>query len=99
MLDEATASVDVQTDAHVQNTIKTRILAGGTSTMLVIAHRLSTVVDSSRILVMNQGYVQELDTPKNLLSSKSSAFSAMVDKMGAAAAEGLRRQCGASLPA
>jgi len=94
MLDEATASVDMETDAHIQNVIKDRILAQGESTLLVIAHRLSTVVDSSRVLVMEQGEAAEFSTPKELLSDKNTILSQMVDKMGPQAAAGLRAQCG-----
>jgi len=94
MLDEATASVDMETDAHIQNIIKERILTHGESTLLVIAHRLSTIVDSSRVLVMEQGEVAEYAAPKALLSAKESALSQMVDKMGPQAAAGLRAQCG-----
>ena len=94
MLDEATASVDMETDAHIQNIIKERILTRGDSTLLVIAHRLSTIVDSSRVLVMEQGEVAEYSPPKALLSERSSMLSQMVDKMGPQAAAGLRAQCG-----
>jgi len=96
MLDEATASVDMETDAHIQNIIKQRILSHGQSTLLVIAHRLSTIVDSSRVLVMEQGQTAEFATPKALLSDSQSVFSQMVDKMGPQAAAGLRAQCGVS---
>ena len=94
MLDEATASVDMETDNHIQNIIKERILARGDATLLVIAHRLSTIVDSSRVLVMEQGEAAEYAAPKELLSDKSSILSHMVDKMGPHAAAGLRAQCG-----
>ena len=96
MLDEATASVDMETDAQIQNIIKERILSQGQSTLLVIAHRLSTIVDSSRVLVMEQGQVGEFAPPRELLSDPQSIFSQMVDKMGPQAAAGLRAQCGVS---
>merc|ERR1719183_677049 len=78
MLDEATASVDMETDAHIQNVIKDRILAQGESTLLV----------------MEQGEAAEFSTPKELLSDKNTILSQMVDKMGPQAAAGLRAQCG-----
>ena len=99
MLDEATASVDMETDAHIQNVIKERILSHGQSTLLVIAHRLSTIVDSSRVLVMEQGQVAEYLPPAQLLGDSKSIFSQMVDKMGPQAAAGLRAQCGVIEPA
>ncbi|KAJ1478563.1 P-loop containing nucleoside triphosphate hydrolase protein, partial [Baffinella frigidus] len=71
MLDEATASVDLETDAVIQKTINERILAGGRSTLLVIAHRLTTVVDSHKVLVMDKGTVGEFKSPKELLSNRS----------------------------
>lgn len=95
MLDEATASVDMETDAVIQRTINERILAGGRSTLLVIAHRLSTVVDSDRVLVMDAGAVAEYEDPKTLLANRSSRLSDMVDKMGRSAASALRKQVGA----
>ena len=94
MLDEATASVDIETDAHIQKVIKDRIVSQGNSTLLVIAHRLSTIVDSSRVLVMEQGQAAEYETPRTLLTDKASILSQMVDKMGPQAAAGLRAQCG-----
>ena len=95
MLDEATASVDMETDAHIQNVIKERILTQGDSTLLVIAHRLSTIVDSSLVLVMEQGSAAEYSSPQELLANKESILSQMVDKMGPQAAAGLRSECGA----
>jgi ABC-type multidrug transport system fused ATPase/permease subunit len=94
MLDEATASVDMETDAHIQSVIKERVLTQGDSTLLVIAHRLSTIVDSSRVLVMDQGSAAEYSSPQELLANKESILSQMVDKMGPQAAAGLRSQCG-----
>ncbi|CAM8900430.1 unnamed protein product [Rhodiola kirilowii] len=80
VLDEATASVDVGTDALIQKTIREEFKS---CTMLVIAHRLNTVIDCDRILVLDAGQVQEFDTPENLLV-EGTAFFRMVQSTGPA---------------
>ena len=72
LLDEATASVDVQTDAIIQRTIRS---AFRECTILTIAHRLKTVMDYDKILVLGQGQVKEYDTPANLLKRKGTLYS------------------------
>lgn len=75
VLDEATAAMDLETDAFIQQTIR-KVFAD--RTVLTIAHRLDTIIDSDRILVMNRGRVQEFDTVFNLLSNKQSEFYQLV---------------------
>ena len=75
ILDEATASIDVDTDRAIQDTLF-QVLEG--KTLLTIAHRLDTILDYDRILVMEDGQVGEFDTPENLLADKSSLFFAMM---------------------
>ncbi|CAK9142861.1 unnamed protein product [Ilex paraguariensis] len=87
VLDEATAAVDVRTDALIQKTIREEFKS---NTMLIIAHRLNTIIDSDRILVLDAGQVLEYDKPKKLLLSEGSAFSKMVQCTGAANTEYLR---------
>lgn len=70
-MDEATASVDSETDKQIQQTIKSSFRQ---STVLTIAHRISTVMDSDRILVLGDGEVIEFDTPENLAMDKNSYF-------------------------
>jgi ATP-binding cassette subfamily B protein len=65
ILDEATSSVDVETERVIQAALK-RLLAGRTS--LVIAHRLSTILDADRILVMHKGELREEGTHAELLA-------------------------------
>uniref|UniRef100_A0A8C4ULI7 Multidrug resistance-associated protein 1 n=1 Tax=Falco tinnunculus TaxID=100819 RepID=A0A8C4ULI7_FALTI len=78
VLDEATASVDMETDNLVQSTIKREFY---NCTVLTVAHRLHTVMDSERVLVLDAGRILEYDTPHNLLQRKG-AFSEMVAEAG-----------------
>ena len=84
MLDEATASVDRNTDALVQTAL--RKLQGVTT--LTIAHRIDTIIDSDKILVLEKGSVLEYDSPIELQKNPSSEFSQIVQEYHAAAAEG-----------
>jgi len=76
MMDEATASVDVETDSFIQSMIRKEFVH---ATCLTVAHRLNTIMDSDRVLVMEQGQVAEFDTPQNLLSHQESMFKKLVD--------------------
>ncbi|KAI3958770.1 hypothetical protein MKX01_023446, partial [Papaver californicum] len=87
VLDEATAAVDVRTDALIQKTIREEFKS---CTMLIIAHRLNTIIDCDRVLLLDAGQVSEFDTPEELLSNEGSSFSKMVQSTGAANAEYLR---------
>lgn len=79
VLDEATANVDPDTDALIQETIREKFK---NCTVMTIAHRLHTVMDSDKILVMNFGRVEEFDTPHNLLQIKGGIFADMVKATG-----------------
>ncbi|XP_074269620.1 ABC transporter C family member 12-like isoform X1 [Silene latifolia] len=87
VLDEPTASVDVGTDALIQKTIREEFRC---CSMLTIAHRLNTIIDSDRILVLDAGQVAEFDTPENLLLDENSTFYDMVQRTGSANAQHLR---------
>ena len=91
LLDEATASIDSESDEYIQQTIRE---AFGEITIITIAHRINTIIDSDMILVMNDGQISEYDTPKNLLTNKKSEFSGLVDDMGENAAEKMRQMAG-----
>jgi ABC-type multidrug transport system fused ATPase/permease subunit len=66
IMDEATASIDAETDAMIQKVLRT---AFNTATCLTVAHRLNTIMDSDYILVMDDGKAAEFDTPTNLLTN------------------------------
>ena len=76
VLDEATASVDGETDALIQTRIRTAF-AGATT--LTIAHRLNSIIDSDRILVMEAGRAVEDGSVGDLLAKQGGVFRAMVE--------------------
>nr|DBA34431.1 TPA: hypothetical protein GDO54_001990 [Pyxicephalus adspersus] len=78
VLDEATASIDMETDNLVQSTIRKAFVD---CTVLTIAHRLHTVMDSERVLVLEAGRVVEFDEPQRLIQKKG-VFSKMVAEAG-----------------
>lgn len=88
VLDEATASVDFDTDVLIQKAIRTSF---PNTTLLVIAHRLNTVMDMNRILALKQGEVQEFDSPKNLVQNKKSMLYGMIKATGKANAKHLKK--------
>lgn len=79
VLDEATAAVDVETDQVIQETIRS---AFKDRTILTIAHRINTIMDSDRIIVLDAGKVSEFDTPENLLKNKESSFYSLCVEAG-----------------
>ncbi|ELU39893.1 multidrug resistance-associated ABC transporter [Rhizoctonia solani AG-1 IA] len=79
VMDESTASVDFETDAKIQTTIREEF---NQSILLTIAHRLRTIIDNDRILVLNAGRVVEFDTPANLLKKPDGVFHEMCKKSG-----------------
>lgn len=81
ILDEATAAVDMETDDLIQATIKEEFKG---CTVITIAHRLNTIVDYDKILVLDAGKIAEFDAPKTLLSNKQTIFYGMCKEAGLA---------------
>uniref|UniRef100_A0A3Q1C9L1 Multidrug resistance-associated protein 4 n=1 Tax=Amphiprion ocellaris TaxID=80972 RepID=A0A3Q1C9L1_AMPOC len=79
IIDEATANVDPRTDELIQKAIRDKFRE---CTVLTIAHRLNTIIDSDRILVLDGGTIQELDRPFTLLQNKEGALYKMVQQLG-----------------
>ncbi|KAL9978590.1 hypothetical protein ACROYT_G016124 [Oculina patagonica] len=75
ILDEATANVDFKTDRLIQEVIRNRFTD---STVVTIAHRLNTIMDYDKVLVMEQGRVVEFDKPEVLLQNKNGLFARLV---------------------
>ncbi|XP_042908219.1 multidrug resistance-associated protein 1-like [Parasteatoda tepidariorum] len=79
VLDEATASVDIDTDNLIQNTIRT---AFARNTVITIAHRLNTVLDYDKIVVMENGTILEVGNPSTLLQDTGTRFYEMCEEAG-----------------
>ncbi|KAK6485739.1 multidrug resistance-associated protein 4-like isoform X1 [Huso huso] len=86
IIDEATANVDPRTDELIQKTIREKFEQ---CTVLTIAHRLNTIIDSDRILVLDAGRIHEYDEPYVLLQNNDSIFYKMVQQTGKAEAAAL----------
>ncbi|GJJ72924.1 ATP-binding cassette, subfamily C (CFTR/MRP), member 1 [Entomortierella parvispora] len=79
ILDEATAAVDVETDELIQKTIRKEFKD---RTILTIAHRIKTVMDSDKILVLEKGRVEEFESPVLLMQRKESLFYKLAEQAG-----------------
>ncbi|XP_046388377.1 multidrug resistance-associated protein 1-like isoform X2 [Ischnura elegans] len=79
ILDEATAAVDLETDELIQATIRSEFKE---CTILTIAHRLNTIMDSDRVIVLDRGQIAEYDSPTSLLEKKTSLFFGMAKDAG-----------------
>ncbi|KAF9475054.1 multidrug resistance-associated ABC transporter [Pholiota conissans] len=76
ILDEATSAVDYKTDSVIQRTLRTEI--GRDVTVITIAHRLQTIMDADKIMVLDNGRLVEFDKPKNLLDNEEGILRALV---------------------
>ncbi|XP_058792373.1 multidrug resistance-associated protein 1 isoform X4 [Phymastichus coffea] len=79
ILDEATAAVDLETDDLIQRTIREEFKE---CTVLTIAHRLNTILDSDRVIVLDKGSIVEFDAPNILLQKPESFFYSMAKDAG-----------------
>ncbi|XP_067315093.1 ATP-binding cassette sub-family C member 4-like [Pseudorasbora parva] len=86
IIDEATANVDPRTDELIQKTIREKFRE---CTVLTIAHRLNTIIDSDRILVLDAGRIHEYDAPHVLLQNQNGILYKMVQQTGKAEAASL----------
>lgn len=87
MMDEATASVDPETDGAIQLAIRSTFKD---CTLLTIAHRLNTIMDNDRVLVLDHGVVAEYGEPHELLQQNEGIFTGMVVQTGSSSSRYLR---------
>ncbi|KAL8683729.1 MAG: hypothetical protein Q9186_000363 [Xanthomendoza sp. 1 TL-2023] len=78
LMDEATASIDYATDSKIQETLR----EVKDSTIITIAHRLQTIIDYDKVLVLDKGEVVEYDAPWELISQEGGIFQAMCEMSG-----------------
>ncbi|KAL1696726.1 hypothetical protein GGG16DRAFT_43160 [Schizophyllum commune] len=79
ILDEATSSIDFATDRKIQQTIREEF---GRSLLITVAHRLRTVIDYDRLIVLDKGQIAEFDTPAKLIEKEDGIFRTMCLKSG-----------------
>ena len=77
VMDEATANIDMNTEQIIQKALN---LVLENSTVITVAHRIKTIINYDRILVLDAGEVKEFDTPKNLLKDEKSLFFELYSK-------------------
>ncbi|KAJ7139685.1 hypothetical protein C8R44DRAFT_867802 [Mycena epipterygia] len=80
ILDEATSAIDYKTDAVIQSSLRNELPRD--TTLLTVAHRLQTIMDADKIMVLDAGRIVEFDTPKELLKNKHGMLRALVDESG-----------------
>ncbi|KAH6916799.1 ATP-binding cassette transporter [Coprinopsis sp. MPI-PUGE-AT-0042] len=80
ILDEATSAIDHKTDAIIQSSLRNEL--GSDVTVLTVAHRLQTIMDSDKIMVLDAGRIVEFDKPADLLKDPKSKLRALVDESG-----------------
>ncbi|KAJ3720770.1 P-loop containing nucleoside triphosphate hydrolase protein, partial [Lentinula guzmanii] len=78
ILDEATSAIDYKTDAIIQSSLRHELK--GDVTLITVAHRLQTIMDADKIMVLDAGRIVEYDSPKELLKKKSGHLKALVDE-------------------
>ncbi|KAI9600531.1 hypothetical protein H4Q26_000315 [Puccinia striiformis f. sp. tritici PST-130] len=76
IMDEATSSIDMETDAQIQSTIRECM---GDSMVITIAHRLFTVIDYDKLIILREGQIIESGSPKDLIQDSNSEFRSMCE--------------------
>ncbi|KAJ7919473.1 P-loop containing nucleoside triphosphate hydrolase protein [Mycena leptocephala] len=80
ILDEATSAIDYKTDSVIQTSLRTELKPD--VTVITVAHRLQTILDSDKIMVLDDGRIVEFDAPKALLKNPKGKLRALVDESG-----------------
>ncbi|KAI0085671.1 P-loop containing nucleoside triphosphate hydrolase protein [Irpex rosettiformis] len=80
ILDEATSAIDYETDTVIQNSLRQQL--GKDVTLLTVAHRLQTIMDADKIMVLDAGHIVEFDKPSELLKIPDGKLKALVDESG-----------------
>ncbi|RPD55442.1 P-loop containing nucleoside triphosphate hydrolase protein [Lentinus tigrinus ALCF2SS1-7] len=80
ILDEATSAIDYETDSIIQTSLRTEL--GKDVTLLTVAHRLQTIMDSDKIMVLDAGRIVEFGKPSKLLKNEKGLLRALVDESG-----------------
>ncbi|KAI0768312.1 P-loop containing nucleoside triphosphate hydrolase protein [Trametes elegans] len=80
ILDEATSAIDYKTDSIIQTSLRTEL--GKDVTLLTVAHRLQTIMDADKIMVLDAGHIVEFGKPSELLKDEKGLLRALVDESG-----------------
>lgn len=91
---QPTHGVFFSADALIQQTVREQF---ANSTVITIAHRINTIIDYDRVMVLSKGHLAEFDAPGKLLSDSQSMFSQLVDNTGAESAAALRATAAAKM--
>jgi len=80
ILDEATSAIDYKTDTIIQTSLRNELQ--GDVTLITVAHRLQTIIDADKVMVLDAGRIVEFDKPSELLKIESGMFRSLVDRSG-----------------
>ncbi|KAH9166805.1 hypothetical protein EDB89DRAFT_2245995 [Lactarius sanguifluus] len=80
ILDEATSAIDYKTDTIIQTSLRTELK--GDVTLITVAHRLQTIIDADKVMVLDAGRIVEFDKPSELLKLENGRFRSLVDESG-----------------
>ncbi|CAA7266127.1 unnamed protein product [Cyclocybe aegerita] len=80
ILDEATSAIDHETNVLIQSMLRHKL--GPDVTLLTVAHRLHTIMDADKIMVLDKGHIIEFDSPEALLEKENGLFKSLVDNSG-----------------